>query len=71
MSSPRRLRLGTSPDPEEFPCWSYLHEHGIFVLILCVLALGSAFWHCEGAHVLGPHESVPQGVHYARLPHGF
>ena len=37
----------------------------------CILALGPALWDCEEAYVLGPHESVPQGVRYARPPHGF
>ena len=37
----------------------------------CTLALGSALWICEEAYVLGPYESVSQGVHYARPPHGF
>ena len=36
-----------------------------------VPALGPALWDCEEAYVLGSHESVSQGVHYARLPHGF
>jgi len=37
----------------------------------CGLVLRPPFWDREDPHVLGPHESVPQGVHYAGLPHGF
>lgn len=41
------------------------------VLIPHILVLGSPLWDCEEPYVLGPYESVPQGVHYARLPHDF
>ena len=34
-------------------------------------ALGSTLRDHEEARVLGSHESVPQGVHRACLPHGF
>jgi len=37
----------------------------------CIPALGPALRDCEEAYVLGSHESVPQGVRYARPPHGF
>lgn len=41
------------------------------VLILRILVLGPALWDCEKAPILGAHESVPKGVHYARFPCSF
>ena len=45
--------------------------HPRAVLISRVPVLGSTLRHCEKAHILGPHESISQGVHYPRLPRDF
>lgn len=54
-----------------FPVGPIPHEHQNLVLIPRILVFGSAFRDREEARILGPHESVSQGIHCARLPHGF